>query len=70
MRSAYESHYINKLNKLQLERVAFLMCSSVGTFQNHYLKNDVSFMDDEPEPKPQPQQKILTEINKMLLKHH
>jgi hypothetical protein len=47
--SAYVSHYFNKLNKLQLERVAFLMRSSVGTLQNHYLKNDVSLMDDEPE---------------------
>ena len=26
----------NKSNKLQLERVAFLMRSSVGTLQNHY----------------------------------
>ncbi len=25
------------------------MRSSVGTLQNHYLKNDVSLMDDEPE---------------------
>ena len=65
MRSAYVSHYFNKLNKLQLERVAFLMRSSVGTLQNHYLKNDVSLMDDEePGPEPQQQQKILTEINK------
>jgi hypothetical protein len=64
LRSAYVSHYFNKLNKLQLERVAFLMRSSVGTLQNHYLKNDVSLMDDEPEPEPQQQQKILTEINK------
>jgi hypothetical protein len=44
--------------------VAFLMRSSVGTLQNHYLKNDVSLMDDEPEPEPQQQQKILNEINK------
>ena len=64
LRSAYVSHYFNKLNKLQLERVAFLMRSSVGTLQNHYLKNDVSLMDDEPEPEPQQQQKILNEINK------
>jgi len=64
LRSAYVSHYFNKLNKLQLERVAFLMRSSVGTLQNHYLKNDVSLMDDEPEPQQQQQQKILTEINK------
>ena len=60
LRSAYVSHYFNKLNKLQLERVAFLMRSSVGT-----LQNDVSLMDNEPEPEPQQQQKILTEINKM-----
>ena len=40
------------------------MRSSVGTLQNHYLKNDVSLMDDEPEPEPQQQQKILNEINK------
>jgi hypothetical protein len=53
LRSAYVSHYFNKLNKLQLERVAFLMRSSVGTLQNHYLKNDVSLMEDEPEdPEP------------------
>jgi hypothetical protein len=44
LRSAYVSYYSNKLNKLQLERVAFLMRSSVSTLQNHYLKNDVSFM--------------------------
>ena len=64
LRSAYVSHYFNKLNKNQLDRVAFLMRSSVGTLQNHYLKNDVSLMDDEPEPEPQQQQKILNEINK------
>ncbi len=63
LRSAFVSYHFNKLNKLQLERVAFLMRSSVGTLQNHYLKNDVLLMDDE-EPKPQQQQKILTEINK------
>ncbi len=40
------------------------MRSSVGTLQNHYSKNDVSLMDDEPELEPQQQQKILTEINK------
>ena len=41
LRSVYVSHYFNKLNKLQLERVAFLMRSSVGTLQNHYFKNDL-----------------------------
>ena len=46
LRSAYVSHYFNKLNKLQLERIAFLMRSSVGTLQNHYLKNDG--VGDEP----------------------
>ena len=43
------------------------MCSSVGTLQNHYLKNDVSLMNDELEPEPQQQQKILTEINKSVV---
>ena len=61
MRSAYVSHYFNKLNKLQLERVAFLMRSSVGTLQNHYLKNDVSLMDGEPEELDQQHQQ---QINK------
>ncbi len=45
------------------------MRSSVGTLQNHYLKNDVSLMDDE-EPEPQQEQNVLTEIHKMKLKHH
>ena len=58
----------NKLKKLQLERVAFLMCSSVGTLQNHYLKNDVSLMDDEPEPEPQQQQKILFYVRALIIK--
>ena len=31
LRSAYVSKYFNKLNKLQLERIAFLMRSSVST---------------------------------------
>ena len=52
------------MNKNQLDRVAFLMRSSVGTLQNHYLKKDVDLMQDEPEPEPQQQQKTLTEINK------
>ena len=52
LRSAYVSYYFNKLNKLQLERVAFLMRSSVGTLQNHYLKNEGSTLDElEPEIK-------------------
>ena len=67
LRSAYVSHYFNKLNKLQLERVAFLMRSSVGTLQNHYLKNDVSLMDDEPEPEPKQQQEIIKKINKTVV---
>jgi hypothetical protein len=29
LRSAYVSHYFNKLDKLQLERVAFLKCVQV-----------------------------------------
>ena len=68
LRSAYVSHYFNKLNKLQLERVAFLMRSSVGTLQNHYLKNDVSLMDDEPEePEPKQQQEIIKKINNIVV---
>ena len=35
------------------------MRSSVGTLQNHYLKNDVSLMDDETEPEPKQQQEII-----------
>jgi len=42
------------------------MRSSVGTLQNHYLKNDVDLMQDA-EPEPQQQQKILTEINKNIV---
>ena len=60
LRSAYVSYYFNKLNKLQLERVAFLMRSSVGTLQNHYLKNEGSTLD-EPEPEPEIKQKIKIE---------
>ena len=63
LRSAYVSHYFNRLNKNQIDRIAFLMRSSPGTLQNHYLKKDVDLMQDE-EPEPQQQQKILTEINK------
>ena len=69
LRSAYVSHYFNKLNKLQLERVAFLMRSSVGTLQNHYLKNDVSLMDDETEPEPKQQQEIIKKINKIVVEN-
>ena len=56
LRSAYVSHYFNKSNKLQLERVVFLMRSSPATLQTHYFKKDVSLMDDEPKPEPQQQQ--------------
>ncbi len=58
-------------NKLQIERLAFLMRSSPGTLQNHYLKKDVDLMQDE-DPEPQQQQKILTEINKNVVEtqHH
>jgi hypothetical protein len=50
---------------LQLERIAFLMRSSVSTLQNHYLKNDG--VGDEPEPEgptPEPQQTIIKEVIK------
>ncbi len=40
------------------------MCSIVSTLQNHYLKNDVSLMEDEPEPEPKQQQEIINKINK------
>ncbi len=63
--SAYVSHYFNKFNKLQLERIAFLMRSSVSTLQNHYLKNDG--VGDEPEPDgptPEPEQTIQNEVIK------
>ena len=65
LRSAYVSKYFNKLNKLQLERIAFLMRSSVSTLQNHYLKNDG--VGDEPEPDgptPEPEQTIKKEVIK------
>ena len=63
LRSAYVSKYFNKLNKLQLERIAFLMRSSVGTLQNHYLKNDGAGEEPEPEgPTPEPDQTIIKEI--------
>ncbi len=35
LRSAYVSHYFNKLNKNQLGRMAFSMRSSVSTLQSH-----------------------------------
>ncbi len=45
------------------------MRSSASTLQNHYLKNDVSFMEDEPEePEPKQQQEIIQKINKLYLK--
>jgi len=69
LRSAYVSKYFNKLNKLQLERIAFLMRSSVSTLQNHYLKNNG--VGDEPEPQgpkpegpPEPKQTIIKEVIK------
>jgi hypothetical protein len=65
LRSAYVSHYFNKLNKLQLERLAFSMRSSSTTLQTHYFKKDVDLMQDE-EPEPPPQQKIFNEINKSI----
>ncbi len=40
------------------------MRSSNGILQNHYLKNDVSLINDEPEPEPQQQQKISSVIIK------
>ena len=65
LRSAYVSKYFNKLNKLQLERIAFLMRSSVGTLQNHYLKNDGAGEEPEPEgPTPEPDQTIIKKIIK------
>ena len=65
LRSAYVSHYFNKLNKLQLERIAFLMRSSVGTLQNHYLKNDGVGDEPEPdEPTPAPKDQIINQVIK------
>ncbi len=57
---------INKLYKNQLDRVAFLMRSSVGTLQNQYLRNDVTLMDDE-EPEPKQQKEIIYKINKIVV---
>jgi hypothetical protein len=65
LRSAYVSKYFNNLDKLQLERIAFLMRSSVSTLQNHYLKNDG--VGDEPEPDgptPEPEQTIKNKVIK------
>jgi hypothetical protein len=40
----------------------------VGTLQNHYLKNDVSLMDDEPkEPEPKQQQERIKKINEIVV---
>jgi hypothetical protein len=65
LRSAYVSYYFNKLNKLQLERVAFLMRSTVGTLQNHYLKKEGSTLD-EPEPEIKQKIKIEPEIKQKI----
>ena len=39
-RSIYISYYFKKLNKLQLERIAAFMRTSVATMQNSYFKAD------------------------------
>ena len=39
-RSSYASYYVPKLNKNQLQRVAFLMRSSVSMLMSNYLKKD------------------------------
>jgi hypothetical protein len=67
LRSAYVSHYFNKLNKLQSERVAVLMRSSVSTlYPLFFKKNDVSLMVNEPEePEPKQKQEIIIKLLKL-----
>ncbi len=44
------------------------MRSRVGAPQNHYLKNDVSSMDDEPEePEPKQLKEIINKVNKIVV---
>ena len=47
MRSSYVSYWFDKLNKLQLERVAFLSRTSVENMQTYYLKKDVRYLDED-----------------------
>ena len=47
MRSSYVSYWFDKLNKLQLERVAFLMRTSIANMQTYYLKKDVAYLDED-----------------------
>ncbi len=46
------------------------MRSRVVILQNHCFKNDVSFMDDEPEePERKEQQEIIQEIGIIVVEH-
>ena len=47
MRSSYVSYWFDKLNKLQLERMAFLMRTSITNMQTYYLKKDVAYLDED-----------------------
>ena len=60
LRSAYVSKYFNKLNKLQLERIAFLMRSSVSMLGTNYLKksNDNQPITTQTEPRAEVEQEI------------
>ena len=53
LRSSFISYWLPKLNKLQAERVAFLMRSSVSTAQTHYFKQVDEIKEQEEEPQQQ-----------------
>lgn len=53
LRSIYASHFLPKINKNQIKRIAFLMRSSVSMLTTNYLKknNEVQTTTQHPEPR-------------------
>ena len=65
-RSSYASYYVPKLNKNQLQRVAFLMRSSVSMLMSNYLKKDSNnnvLLNDFEEAEPEQEQETKNIIN-------
>jgi len=48
-RSAYISHWFDKLSTIQQERVAFLMRTSIKNCLNYYRKKDVRYLEEDIE---------------------
>ncbi len=64
--SSYASFYVPKLNKNQLQRVAFLMRSYVSMLMSNYLKkdsNDNVLLNDFEEADPDQEQETKNIIN-------